>query len=183
MVGYFQVQSSAFKPHFETRGKKRWRGAIILSCPSWIENWCNDWVQPFEQFTLSLSTVKALIWTLREMCPYSELFWSSFSRIRTEYEEIPVQMLENADQNNSEYGHFLRSVKKPSMSYWRFIWWWVWFHANCSFSERSSRKALQSILTNDQGSLSGWFQRYNMLWKNFGNRKSVEKGDKYRWRH
>ena len=26
--------------------------------------------------------------TLREKCPYSELFWSVFSRIRTEYEKI-----------------------------------------------------------------------------------------------
>ena len=25
---------------------------------------------------------------LREKCPYSELFWSAFSRIRTEYGEI-----------------------------------------------------------------------------------------------
>ena len=56
---------------------------------------------------------------LREKCTYSELFWSAFSRIRTEYGEIllispySVQMLENADQNNSEYGHFLRNVKVP----------------------------------------------------------------------
>ena len=55
--------------------------------------------------------------TLREKCSYSELFWSAFSHIRTEYEEIlrispySVQMWENADQNNSEYGHFLRSAK------------------------------------------------------------------------
>ena len=54
--------------------------------------------------------------SLRKKCPYSELFWSGFSRIRTEYEEIrnlslySVQMRENAEQNNSEYGHFLRSV-------------------------------------------------------------------------
>ena len=51
----------------------------------------------------------------REKCSYSELFWSAFSRIRTEYGEIHrispyfVQMRENADQNNSEYGHFSRS--------------------------------------------------------------------------
>ena len=44
------------------------------------------------------------------------LFWSSFSTIRTEYGEIlrispySVRMQENADQNNSEYGHFLLSV-------------------------------------------------------------------------
>ena len=51
------------------------------------------------------------------MCSDSRLFWSVFSRIRTEYREIlrispySVRMRENTDQNNSEYGHFLRSVK------------------------------------------------------------------------
>ena len=51
---------------------------------------------------------------LRKKCPYSELFWSAFSRIRTEYREIwsispySVRMRENTDQNNSEYGHFSR---------------------------------------------------------------------------
>ena len=49
--------------------------------------------------------------TLREKCPCSELFWSSFSRIRTEYGEIPVQIRENADQNNSEYGQFLGQAR------------------------------------------------------------------------
>ena len=50
---------------------------------------------------------------LREKRPYSELFWSAFSRIQTEYGEIfrispySVRMRENADQNNSKYGHFL----------------------------------------------------------------------------
>ena len=52
--------------------------------------------------------------TLREKCPYSELFWSAFSRIRTEYGEVlrispySVGMRENAEQNSSEFGHFLR---------------------------------------------------------------------------
>ena len=47
--------------------------------------------------------------------PCSELFWSAFSRIRTEYGEIlcispySVRMSENTDQNNSEYKHFSRS--------------------------------------------------------------------------
>ena len=44
--------------------------------------------------------------TLRKKCPYSELLWSAFSRIRAEYREIlriSVQIWENADQNNSEY--------------------------------------------------------------------------------
>ena len=46
----------------------------------------------------------------------SELFWSAFFCIRNEYGEIwsispcLAQMQENAEQNNSKYGHFLRSV-------------------------------------------------------------------------
>ena len=53
----------------------------------------------------------------REKCPHLELFWYVFSSIRTEYVEIlrisphSVQMRENTDQNNSEYGHFLRSAR------------------------------------------------------------------------
>ena len=52
---------------------------------------------------------------MRKMYPYSELFWPAFSRIRTEYWEIrsispySVRMRENADQNNSDYGHFSSS--------------------------------------------------------------------------
>ena len=61
-------------------------------------------------------------WTLREKCPYSELFWSIFSLIRTEYGEIrsispySVRIRENTDQNKSEYRYFLRKgthQKKP----------------------------------------------------------------------
>ena len=44
------------------------------------------------------------------------LFWSVFPHIQTEYGEILrispylVQMRENTDQKNSDYGHFSRSV-------------------------------------------------------------------------
>ena len=54
--------------------------------------------------------------SLRKKCPYSEFFWSVFSRIWAEYGEIrsvspySVRMWENADQNNSKYGHFSGSV-------------------------------------------------------------------------
>ena len=54
-------------------------------------------------------------YSLGQKSPYSELFSSVFSRIRTEYEEIllispySVRIRESTDQNNSEYGHFLRS--------------------------------------------------------------------------
>ena len=57
------------------------------------------------------------------MCPYSELFWSVFSRIPTEYGEIllispySVRMRRNTDQNNSEHGHFLRSVVHSCLRY------------------------------------------------------------------
>ena len=56
------------------------------------------------------------LFTLYKKCPYSELFWSAFSCIPTEYGEIrsispySVRMRENVDQNNSEYGHFSRSL-------------------------------------------------------------------------
>ena len=54
--------------------------------------------------------------SLREKCPYSELFWSAFSRIWIEYGELllispySVRMRENMDRNNSQYGYFSRSV-------------------------------------------------------------------------
>ena len=43
--------------------------------------------------------------TLREKCQYSELFWSVFSRIGTECGAKAGKYR----QDNSEYGHFLRS--------------------------------------------------------------------------
>ena len=55
--------------------------------------------------------------TLRKKCSYSELFWSVFSRILTEYREIlrispySARMRENTDQNNSKYCPFLRSER------------------------------------------------------------------------
>ena len=58
---------------------------------------------------------------LRKKCPYSELFWSVISRIRTEYKEIlrispcSVRIRENTDQINPEYGHILHSLGRPLM--------------------------------------------------------------------
>ena len=65
----------------------------------------------------------SLTHTLRKKCPYSELFRSVFSHIRTQYGEIKsifpysVRMQENTDKNNSEYGHFSRSEKSNYSSY------------------------------------------------------------------
>ena len=52
----------------------------------------------------------------REKCPYLVFFWSVFSRISTKYREIlcispySLQMRENTDQENTEYGHFSRGL-------------------------------------------------------------------------
>ena len=57
----------------------------------------------------------AIYYILHEKYPYSEFFWSIFPRILNQYREIlrvspySVRMLENANQKNSEYGHFSRS--------------------------------------------------------------------------
>ena len=48
--------------------------------------------------------------TLRKKYPYSQLFWSVFFLIRTEYS---VRMWENTDRNKSEYGRFLCSANQP----------------------------------------------------------------------
>ena len=73
--------------------------------------------------TLWAIRLKVVYWTLNKTLlkkrPYSELFWSVFPRIRTEYGEIgsmssySIGMRENTDENNSEYGHFLRSESLP----------------------------------------------------------------------
>ena len=58
---------------------------------------------------------KDLKYLPRKKCPYSDLFWSTFSRIRTKCREIlsispySVRMQENGDQDKSKYGHFSRS--------------------------------------------------------------------------
>ena len=60
------------------------------------------------------------IWSipLRKRCPYSEFFLTMFSGIWTEYGDLvrrslySVQMKENTDQKNSEYGRFLRSAQR-----------------------------------------------------------------------
>ena len=62
-----------------------------------------------------------MLFTLRKKCSYLEFFLSRFSRIWTEYEDVlclslySVQMWEAEDQRNTEYIHFLRSVKFPGV--------------------------------------------------------------------
>ena len=76
----------------------------------------SSWVKYYETIKFLKFYCRFHDLTLRKKCPYAELFWSVFSRIRTEYGEIlrispySVRMQENTDQNNSKYWHFLRSV-------------------------------------------------------------------------
>ena len=64
------------------------------------------------------SQVGLISFSLRKKCFYSKLFWSAFSRVCTEHGEIriispySVQMWENAEQNNSVYGHFQYNFKR-----------------------------------------------------------------------
>ena len=60
-------------------------------------------------FSNSLNSLFIYSLALREECPYSEFFWSVFSRIGTEYGEMP-SVQRNTDQKNSEHGHFSESV-------------------------------------------------------------------------
>ena len=70
-----------------------------------------------QDFRIKVTAVRVALVrnAMREKGLYSELFWSAFPHIRTEYGEIlrispcSVQMRENTDQNNSEYGQLLRS--------------------------------------------------------------------------
>ena len=69
--------------------------------------------------------------TLLKKRPYSKLFWFIFSRILTKHGEISeispywVRMRENADQNNSKYGHFSLSDILYSRSYTRSVLLWL----------------------------------------------------------
>ena len=99
------IKNTVIFPRFITNRDSHWRCAVREGV-----------FRNFAKFT-GKHLCKILFFnSLREKCPYSELFWSAFSRIRTEYGEIrsispySVRMRENTDQNNSEYGHFSRSA-------------------------------------------------------------------------
>ena len=82
-------------------------------------------------YCLNATVTKSWLRPVREKCSYQEFFWSLFSQIQTGYGDLfkgknndvilkvfllnlnkspySVQMRENTDQNNSEYGHFSHS--------------------------------------------------------------------------
>ena len=62
-------------------------------------------------------------YSLHEMCPYSEFYWSFFSRIQIEYGEIRsissylVRMRENMDQKNAVNKHFSCSATTQEIKF------------------------------------------------------------------
>ena len=59
---------------------------------------------------------------MEDLIVISEIFWSIFSRVQTEYgkysESLRIQSecRKNTDQNSSEYGHILRSERQNKNS-------------------------------------------------------------------
>ena len=85
-----------------------------ISTPGYYGIFCSELIGSW--FDANVKFISKFWQPLRKKCPHSELLWSVFSRIRTEYGEIiciypySVRMRENKDRNNYEYGHFSRSV-------------------------------------------------------------------------
>ena len=90
---------------------------------AWLPVWLTDWLTGRlprsalfyrDSFIIMFPTLlKRTDLPLRKKSPYSELLWSVFSRIRTEYwciSPYTIRMRENSDQNNSKCWHFSRSV-------------------------------------------------------------------------
>ena len=89
--------------------------------------------------------------SLRKKCPYSEFFWSVFSRIQTEYGEIrsispySVRVRENTDQKNSEYGHFSRSAyQRAVQNISQYLQ--INIYAGVSLSGLSFRSIIRSVM-------------------------------------
>ena len=89
---------------------------------------------------------------MRKKYPYSELFWSAFSRIRAEYGEIlriypySVRMRENTDQNISQYQHFLRSANDDNST----IPWNFFLHLPSSCAVHQNDPKWQKIICSPQ---------------------------------
>ena len=80
---------------------------ILTNQPNWIiESGFHPFLHPHCYHKIVFGK-----FTQHEKCTHSELFWYGFSRIRTEYGEILLNLVrENTDQSSSEYWHFWHSV-------------------------------------------------------------------------
>ena len=107
--------SFSLLPSVEKSGhsQKRWFNNIQATClSSPIFDFEQQWILKIPAvkngllgFSISTTETYLKFPVSNKSCPYSELFWSVFSRIRIEYEEIlrifsySVRMRENTDLN------------------------------------------------------------------------------------
>ena len=103
------MQTSKFENSEKRASPTMWYQIIMKTSATWLLK-IGLWSYLVLQIIFfHISKMKV---TLRQKYPYSELFWSAFSRIRTEHGEIlrispySVRKRENTDQKNFEYGHF-----------------------------------------------------------------------------
>ena len=88
----------------------------------------------------NIATISRKRYTLCKKFRYSKLFRFPFSRICAKYGEIlrispySVRMRENADQNNSKCGNFLRSHKSH-----------IWFHIFLFWSHLGKKRTINKI--------------------------------------
>ena len=97
---------------------------VFITCTPEVSTYCKGFLNSAKCHL----TRKWLSIALRKKCPYSEFFWTVFSRIRTEYREmrsIPpysVQMRQKTDQKNSKYEqtlHLFGLVEQTSVGFER----------------------------------------------------------------
>ena len=98
---------------------KWWLGGYLIDCHNAVSDYLlYDYMTLYYCYFCLMSFI-----VFGVKCLYSGLFWSAFSCIQIEYGEIfcispyPVRMRESAAQNNSEYGHFLRSESSYIIKY------------------------------------------------------------------
>ena len=79
--------------------------------------------------TINMVKGKHIVYlVLRKKCPYSELFWSAYSRIRTEYGEIlrispySVRMRTRITPNTDTFYAMLTFVEIAKVSYISVTW-------------------------------------------------------------
>ena len=102
---------------------------MLLFCTSWVKNWViqSEWVY-LKQYILQwcIAFLEDLFYNQHfvksaRIRSYSGPYFPAFGLNTERYSvslciQHSVRILENADQNNSEYGHFLRSANKENLS-------------------------------------------------------------------
>ena len=94
---------------------------------------------------------KKYLLTLRKKCPYSELFWSVFSCIRTQYGKILLQSVPSFLSKNERNNNNHKNNKTNQMENFWFLSFWKYF---VEF-RTNDRDFCTSVL---------WFSIYAVIW-------------------